>query len=463
MSRWNLAWLLAVPMVVILGLTLSYSAPNRERDKDYQLVRTVVDVLAEVDQHYVRELDDKARQKLVEDMINGGLERLDPYSQYLNAEEYHHFETQSEGNFGGVGIQLGVDPKTGNLMVISPMVGTPALEAGILAGDLIIKVDGKSTEGMRMGDAVKVIQGEPGTPISLTVLHENSREPATYTMKRARIEIETVLGYKRLEDNPKEWEWFADKDNGIAYIRLVQFNEHTAADLRKAVERVQREGAKSLILDLRDNPGGLLTAAIEVSDMFLTGGRIVSTRDRFGRGRAWDAKETDTIFEPAKAHPIAVLVNKNSASASEIVSAALQDNHRAVVVGERSFGKGSVQKVIRLNEGGQPTALKLTTDTYWRPNGKNIHRHPDDKDTDEWGVKPDPGFEVVLKDDERLEYLKYRRSRDVIRRKDPPKSDAKEDKPYRDKALEKAVEHLKNEATGVGAVPFIDLSTGIGA
>jgi carboxyl-terminal processing protease len=463
MSRWNLAWLLAVPMVVILGLTLSYSAPNRERDKDYQLVRTVVDVLAEVDQHYVRELDDKARQKLVEDMINGGLERLDPYSQYLNAEEYHHFETQSEGNFGGVGIQLGVDPKTGNLMVISPMVGTPALEAGILAGDLIIKVDGKSTEGMRMGDAVKVIQGEPGTPISLTVLHENSREPATYTMKRARIEIETVLGYKRLEDNPKEWEWFADKDNGIAYIRLVQFNEHTAADLRKAVERVQREGAKSLILDLRDNPGGLLTAAIEVSDMFLTGGRIVSTRDRFGRGRAWDAKETDTIFEPAKAHPIAVLVNKNSASASEIVSAALQDNHRAVVVGERSFGKGSVQKVIRLNEGGQPTALKLTTDTYWRPNGKNIHRHPDDKDTDEWGVKPDPGFEVVLKDDERLEYLKYRRSRDVIRRKDPPKSDAKEDKPYRDNALEKAVEHLKNEATGVGAVPFIDLSTGIGA
>jgi carboxyl-terminal processing protease len=463
MSRWNLAWLLAVPMVVILGLTLSYSAPNRERDKDYQLVRTVVDVLAEVDQHYVRELDDKARQKLVEDMINGGLERLDPYSQYLNAEEYHHFETQSEGNFGGVGIQLGVDPKTGNLMVISPMVGTPALEAGILAGDLIIKVDGKSTEGMRMGDAVKVIQGEPGTPISLTVLHENSREPATYTMKRARIEIETVLGYKRLEENPKDWEWFADKDNGIAYIRLVQFNEHTAADLRKAVERVQREGAKSLILDLRDNPGGLLTAAIEVSDMFLTGGRIVSTRDRFGRGRAWDAKETDTIFEPAKAHPIAVLVNKNSASASEIVSAALQDNHRAVVVGERSFGKGSVQKVIRLNEGGQPTALKLTTDTYWRPNGKNIHRHPDDKDTDEWGVKPDPGFEVVLKDDERLEYLKYRRSRDVIRRKDPPKSDAKEDKPYRDKALEKAVEHLKNEATGVGAVPFIDLSTGIGA
>jgi carboxyl-terminal processing protease len=463
MSRWNLAWLLAVPMVVILGFTLSYSAPNRERDKDYQLVRTVVDVLAEVDQHYVRELDDKARQKLVEDMINGGLERLDPYSQYLNAEEYHHFETQSEGNFGGVGIQLGVDPKTGNLMVISPMVGTPALEAGILAGDLIIKVDGKSTEGMRMGDAVKVIQGEPGTPISLTVLHENSREPATYTMNRARIEIETVLGYKRLEDNPKEWEWFADKDNGIAYIRLVQFNEHTAADLRKAVERVQREGAKSLILDLRDNPGGLLTAAIEVSDMFLTGGRIVSTRDRFNRGRAWDAKEADTIFEPAKAHPVALLVNKNSASASEIVAAALQDNHRAVVVGERSFGKGSVQKVIRLNEGGQPTALKLTTDTYWRPNGKNIHRHPDDKDTDEWGVKPDPGFEVVLKDDERLEYLKYRRSRDVIRRKEAPKSDAKEDKPYRDKALEKAVEHLKKENTGVGAVPFIDLSTGIGA
>src|SRR5262245_23451473 len=285
MSRWNLAWLISVPMVVALGFTLSYSAPSRDRDKDYQLVRLIVDVLAEIDQHYVKELKPEEKVKLIEDMINGGLERLDPYSSYFNADELKHFESQSEGNFGGVGIQLGIDPKTGALLVISPMVGTPAYEAGILAGDLIVKVNDQSAEGLRIADAVRQIQGEPGTPVSLTVLHEGSRETATYTMKRARIEIQTVLGYKRLEDDPKEWDWYADKDAGIGYIRLVQFNEHTASDLRKAVERLHKEGARALVLDLRDNPGGLLTSAIEVSDMFLTEGKIVSTRDRARRGR----------------------------------------------------------------------------------------------------------------------------------------------------------------------------------
>jgi carboxyl-terminal processing protease len=462
MSRWNLAWLVSVPMIVLLGFTLSYSAPSRDRDKDYQMVRLIVDVLAEIDQHYVRDLDDKAKSKLIEDMINGGLEKLDPYSSYFNAEEFRQFENQSEGNFGGVGIQLGVDPKTATLMVISPMVGTPAYEAGILAGDLIIKVDDKTTEGFRITDAVRLIQGEPGTPVTLTVLHEGSREPAAYTMKRARIEIQTVLGYKRTEEDPKDWEWFADKEAGIGYVRLVQFNEHTAADLRKAVERLQKEGAKALVIDLRDNPGGLLTSAIEVSDMFLTEGKIVSTRDRNGRGRVWEAKSGDTLFEPANAHPVAVLINKNSASASEIVAAALQDNKRAVIVGERSFGKGSVQKIIKLNHTDPPTALKLTTDTYWRPSGTNIHRHPDSKETDEWGVKPNAGFEVKLKDDERLEYLKYRRTRDIIRRKDQPKPDGKEEKPFHDRVLDKAVEELKKQISGVGLVPFVDLSEGVG-
>lgn len=444
MSRYNLAWLIAVPLAMLLGVSLSFTAPSREHDKEYKLVRTVVDVLAEVDQHYVRPLDDQQKQKLVEDMINGGLDRLDPYSQYMNADELRQFNASTEGNFGGVGIHLGVDPKTGLLMVISPMVGTPAHEAGILAGDLIIKLDDKSTEGMRIGDAVRLIQGEPGTKIAMTVVHEGSRQPETYTLVRARIEVPTVLGLRRRADDVKEFEWFADRAAGVGYVRVIQFTEHTADDLKKALDRLDGEGVKALVLDLRDNPGGLLTSAIAVSDLFLAEGRIVSTKDRNGSGKSWDAKPDGSAFESAQKRPMAVLVNKNSASASEIVSAALQDHKRAVIVGERSYGKGSVQKIIRLG-GDPPTALKLTTDTYWRPSERNIHRHPDSKETDEWGVKPDAGFEVVLKDEERLDYLRHKRSLDVIRkdRKEP-------EKVFVDRALDKAVEHLKGAVVKAG-------------
>ena len=440
MSRFNLAWLIAVPLAMLAGVSLSFTAPSREHDKEYKLVHTLVDVLAEVDQHFVRPLDDDQKQKLVEDMINGGLDRLDPYSQYMNPEDYRQFNATTEGNFGGVGIHLGIDPKTGLLMVISPMVGTPAHEAGILAGDLIVRIDDKSTEGMRIHDAVRVIQGEPGTKVAMTVVHEGSRQPETFTLVRALIEVQSVLGLSRREDDPKEFNWYADRSSGIAYVRVVQFGEHTFDDLKKTVERLEREGAKGLVLDLRDNPGGLLKSAVDVSDLFLASGKIVSTKDRNGAGKSWDAKVEGTVFEPAAERPMAVLINKNSASASEIVAAALQDNKRAVVVGERSYGKGSVQKIIKLG-GEPPTALKLTTDTYWRPSGENMHRYPDSKDTDQWGVKPNAGFEIAMKDDERLDYLRYKRTKDIVR-KDKPKE---ADKPFVDRALVKAVEHMKGE------------------
>jgi len=437
MSRWNLAWLIAVPMIVLTGFVLSEAAPNNNRDKDYKLVKTVVDVLAEVDNHYVRELDDTQKKKLVEDMINGGLEKLDRYSAYMNDEELKQFETQTEGNFFGVGIQLGTDPKTGFLMVISPMVDTPAYEAGVLAGDVITKINDKSTDGMKISDAVKIIQGKEGTQVNLTVLHEGAKEVQAIPITRAKIEIKSVMGHKRNDADPRQWDWIIE--DGIGYIRLVQFIDRTTDDLRKAVQAAEQAGAKSLVIDLRDNPGGLLSSAIEVSDSFLTEGTIVSTRDRNNRGRKWDAKDDGTLF---RGKPIAVLVNKNSASASEIVSAALQDNKRAVVVGERSYGKGSVQKIIKLNT-DPPTALKLTTDSYWRPSGANIHKHEDAKDSDEWGVSPNKGLEVSLKDEERLEYLKNRRARDMVKGKNL-KEEAKE-ATYKDRVLEKAIEHLKTQ------------------
>jgi carboxyl-terminal processing protease len=207
---------------------------------------------------------------------------------------------------------------------------------------------------------------------------------------------------------------------------------------------LQRDGCRGLILDLRNNPGGLLRAAVEISNLFLTDGRIVSTKGRNHKEEVFDAKPEGSLMVPAARYPLAVLVNRYSASASEIVSAALQDNGRAVIVGERSYGKGSVQNIIPLEK--DTSALKLTTASYWRPSGKNIHRFPDSKEEDEWGVRPSEGFEVAMKDEERLEYLLWRSDRDIVRTKPKPQeTDKPEKKPFHDRVLEKAAEHIKGE------------------
>src|SRR5581483_5681414 len=195
MSRWNLAWLMGIPLAVLLGLTLVYSAPPlRHKDQNYELVKLLVDVLDEVDQNYVRDLDPEAKRRLVEDMINGGLERLDPHSAFFGAHEYKQFDRKSRGKFGGIGIQVGLDRASGALTVTTPLVGTPAYEAGILAGDIILKVDGKAIDSQRYNETVELIQGEPGTPVTLTVLHEGEKKPVDVTITRAIIEVETVMG-----------------------------------------------------------------------------------------------------------------------------------------------------------------------------------------------------------------------------------------------------------------------------
>lgn len=438
MSRQNLVWILVVPILVFAGMVISFAAPVRDRDKDYKLIRTMVDVLAEIDQNYVRELSDKEREQLVEDMINLGLNRLDRYSQYLNAEEYKQFENQTEGNFSGIGVSIGVDPKTGLFTVISPLPGTPAAEAGLRPGDVILKVDNTPTDNLNISDLVKLIQGEVGTTVKITLLHEGAKETTTYTIKRARIETFSVFGFLRNPENPTEFNWYADAETKMGYVRISQFTDKTADELKKVLNQFEKEQSRALIVDLRDNPGGLLNKCIEICDFFLPGGEIVSTKDRNQKGRSWSAKNDRSYWENP-AIPIAVLVNRQSASASEIVAAALQDNHRATIIGERTWGKGSVQRVIRLTS-DPPTALKLTTDTYWRPSGKNIHRHNNMDDNAEWGVKPNDGFEIVLKDDERVAYAKYRRNLDILA-KDKPK----EEKTFTDRALEKAITYLKTQ------------------
>jgi carboxyl-terminal processing protease len=448
MPRRNLAWLLGISAVVLLGYAVSHSAPPREKDRDYELVRLVVDVLDEVDHKYVRALDADAKRKLIEDMINGGLERLDPHSGFIGPKEFRRFTQGSKGKFGGVGINLSTDPQNGrHLTVISPMVDTPAYEAGILAGDVILKIDGKSTEQMRVADAVELIQGDPGQKILLTVLHEGSKEPVDIELVRAEIHVPSVLGDLRKSEDPREWDFFLDKTNRIAYVRLVGFSENTAAELRGVLEGLQKEGLHGLVLDLRYNPGGLLRAAVDVCRLFLIEGRIVSTKGRNHQEEVYDAKPGTALLLPPQHYPVALLINKLSASASEIVAAALQDHGRAVVVGERSYGKGSVQNIIDMED--HTSALKLTTASYWRPSGKNIHRFPDSKETDEWGVRPSPGMEVAMKDEERLEYFLYRRERDIIHGKGGkasalPKAD-KDKKPFTDRPLEKALEYLRGE------------------
>jgi carboxyl-terminal processing protease len=474
----NLVWLLVVPGLVGLGLVIGACAPAPE--KDYQLVRQVVEVLAEVDANYVRELNDAERQKLVEDMINGGLHELDKHSVYLNAKNLKQFETESEGSYTGIGVLLGgFDSKTKYLRVEYPMPGGPAYEAGVLADDQIARIGETSTAGMNGEDARKLILGEPGTKIALTI-RRSGHNPVEFpiAVTRGRIPSHTVSGVSRRGDDPNKWNWFVDATNKIAFIRIrnynlndAGFNERTAKELEAALKEIEEAGGRGLVIDLRDNPGGLLSQAIEVSDLFLTEGTIVTTKDRHGGEKHYKAKDKGTLFLPAAEKPIVVLVNSNSASASEIVAAALQDNHRAAIAGERSYGKGSVQSLFRLLP-DQKTAVKLTTQTWWRPSGKNMDRlgapkgHPN-----EWGVTPDNGLEVATSDMERsrlefeVEKLKFVAGRPDLVGPNPPKSslqvrtgkDGKplwdESKPFDDRQLNRALDHIKSQLSGHGAVP----------
>jgi carboxyl-terminal processing protease len=455
MSRWNLAWLVGITAAAVLGISITYSAPTQQVNlqRKHQNLKLLVDVLDEVEKKYVRELDQDKMRELVENMINGGLEKLDPHSGFMGVDEYKHFRQQTKAKFGGVGIRLDID-RSGRFFVESPLAGTPAYEAGVMAGDLILKVDGKALENWNLKKVVEAIQGDPDTEVTLTVLHEGAKKPVDIKMTRAEINIESVLGDTRDKIDLKKWNFWVDPETKIAYIRVQAFTETTSEELTRVVDGLQKAGMKGLILDLRANPGGLLDTAVEVSSMFISEGKnIVSTKGRDSAVKdVFNAKPPGNM-KPGTYYPMAILLNRYSASASEIVAAALQDHARAVIIGERSYGKGSVQNLIPMEE--KTTALKLTTASYWRPSGRNIHRFPDSKEEDEWGVKPDKGYEVKLTDEERIEYFKWRRDRDILRRpgeeaKKPAEADKKEKKEFRDRVMDRAVEYLRGEIAKKG-------------
>lgn len=464
MSHRNLAWLLVVPAVVISAAAMTATAPPPE--PEYRMVRTVVDVLADVEKNFYRELKPEEKQQLVEDMINGGLRQLDPHSAYFNESQLKQFQSETKGVFGGIGAFLGIDPKTGVLTIDSPMPDSPAINAGLQSGDQIVKINGESTERERADESRAKIKGEAGTKITLSILRPSTGQGFDIELTRAIIQVHPVKGYARRSDDPTKWSYFADETNKIAYIRLTDFSETAAKEVKATLDEVEAAGARGVILDLRGNGGGLLRLAVEISDYFLASGHIVRTRDRTDTGRDEKAAKDGTIWESAERMPMAVLVNPGSASASEIVAAALQDHHRAVVIGERSYGKGSVQKSFESADG--KSALKITTELWLTPNGKNIHRWPTSKESDVWGVKPDEGFDVPMNTDQIIQLILHQAQAERIKPKNAPETkDEKpqEEKPnvvrapgklnpeppkldpnFKDPVLEKAVEHLRKQA-----------------
>ncbi len=423
------------------GKTPDASAERKADDEYYELYRSLADTLDQVERNYVKPID---RRELMESAIKGVLGKLDPYSSYIGREEMTGFRNSVESQFGGIGIQITVED--GQIKVTSPLVGTPAYRAGIQSGDKIVKIEGEPAGKLTLDEAVRKLKGEVGSAVNLTVQHALSGKTDTYTIKRELIHIDTVLGDARKADDA--WDYMLDADKRIGYIRLTAFSRDTAADLKKALEDLKARKLRGLILDLRFNPGGLLTSAIEICDLFIADGRIVSTKGRNTPERTWDAVKPGTFED----FPMVVLVNRYSASASEIVAACLQDHDRAIVIGERSWGKGSVQNVIELESG--KSALKLTTASYARPNGHNIHRFPDAKETDEWGVKPNDGYELKLNDTDLAALVSHRRERDIVQAREQAAAGAKKDdekagddkpadKPTDDKAEDKSSSEKK--------------------
>lgn len=353
----------ALRIFIVLGIVISISAFAQERYTELQLFSKVLNL---IQQYYVEPVDTK---KLIHGAIKGMLRELDPHTNFMSPDVFKDFETETSGQFGGLGIEISL--QNGILTIISPIEDTPAWQAGIKAGDKVIAVDGKSTKGLSLVDASQLMRGKKGSKTILTVIRGDDEKPIDIAIVRGNVKIRSVK-YTNMED-------------GYGYVRITSFIEQTASDLQKIIADHDKKysGTKGLIIDLRRNPGGLLDQAIKVSDMFLTEGKIVSTIGR-------EKSKEEIVYATKKGKytdfPVIILINQFSASASEIVAGALQDNKRAIVMGEKSFGKGSVQSVVKLGDG---SGLKLTVARYYTPSGKSIQAEGITPDIESQEINPE--------------------------------------------------------------------------
>ncbi len=373
-----LSWLAILSVSTTTACLLAPAHATDTNEDTYELLNLFGDVFERVKRDYVEEVEDK---KLIESAINGMLTSLDPHSGYLNSKHFEEMRVQTKGEFGGLGIEVTME--NGLVKVVSPIDDTPAYKAGVQAGDYISQIDGEQVMGMTLSDAVERMRGPVGTDINITVLREGAKEPLDIDITRDLIKIKSVRSHT---------------ESDIGYVRITSFSERTLSGLERAITKLQKDmpEMKGLVLDLRNNPGGLLDQAIAVSDAFLEQGEIVSTRERNPNNtQRFSAKAGDMI----NGLPMVVLINQGSASASEIVAGALKDHRRAVVMGTKSFGKGSVQTVIPLKEHG---AMRLTTSRYYTPSGTSIQAK---------GITPD--IEVKAARIEQIEPGKFRTEADL--------------------------------------------------
>jgi carboxyl-terminal processing protease len=351
-----------------LGFIVGFASQGKQSEDEYKYLRIFTDVLRIIKENYVEQVSMK---DLIYGALNGMTKSLDPFSSFFTPKQYESFKQETQGEFGGVGIEIGMEK--GRPVVISPIEGTPAFRAGIKPGDVILEVNGEDTSNMSLIDVVQRIRGKVGTKVQLTIYRKGMEKPMKIELERALIRIESV-----------RWTTLGD----VGYIKLSQFNENVSVQVERALKELTSQRVKGIILDLRNDPGGLLSEAVNVADLFLPEGKlVVYTRGRKGETQKYFARRKPVVPNDL---PVIVLINKGSASASEIVAGALQDYKRAIIVGEKSFGKASVQNIIPLEDG---SALKLTVAYYYTPLGRLIHNR---------GIVPDVQVAMDEKQEEAL-------------------------------------------------------------
>lgn len=417
-------------LILLIGFS-PYAAESTDKAKDEQLNRNlekVRNIYKLVKDNYVSEPSDN---KLFDDALKGMVNGLDPYSEYFTAEDYKDFIVTTKGEFGGVGMEISLDD--GILTVVTPVEDSPAFRAGILPGDRILEIDGESTDGMNVSDSIKRVRGKPGTQVLLTVLHKGSVNTEKITITREIIKLKSIKSVRIIDDKHK-----------IGYIRITDFKEDTFNDFDNAVDKLEEQGMKALVIDLRFNPGGLLDSALRLINRFIKEGSMISIRGRNKDDvRTIPADKNEGLLSEL---PLAILLNGASASASEVFSGAMQDHKRAAIIGSRSYGKGSVQQLFPLKENGP--AVKMTIARYYTPSGRSVDRSADKKN---YGVLPDYIVEMTPEQDAEL-IKSWQKQRVIIPsnhsekdKNQPPPEDEPEEKEFVDAQLNKAVEILAEQ------------------